>query len=1556
MNLKSPRFARRFHPCLLSAGVAVGLATSLAAQITGTPHVPVLPVADFASPLLLPPTGTLECPQVISFAGPAGSPPVQLSGLRLSPPGGLQAPPAAGTTVVQSYTTGARAMASVDGGSTFQPVAMSAAVQVQVSAVTDSDGTLHYDTEMLQLNLSGGSLPTGMLLRESPTLQSTGTTKIRKVDSSNAYRIDSFFDVFLELSTDGGQSWRPSVAVSHCGLAAPSVEIACAAPTLPPSGSVHRCASAMTFANGAVVRNLALRNPTSSLPPPAPGEAARVVNTAASVTGELSRDGGSSFQPFECAATCSERVANLFDDGAVRYFDTEMLALNLSGGSLPQAVMLRESPTKQSLGRTSLRLAPDNQYRISSFFDIFTEMSLDGGQSWSPCSNGACTCAFARESPSHFFANASFPLPADYACDSDASVSFGASGGVVSDLCFRPSAGRSPLPAAGVSETVALGGSVTGTLAKDGKIVYFPYTLTNTGNADDSFRVSSNSSGESPMECLALSFTTGGPNPVMLRESPSKASLGRTAVRTVPGGYMISSFFDIFLELSTDGGLNWTPADSALHLALRPYAEQENIFASACLPPRDGGFAMGNLESPLDCPNGVLVRNLRLDSFASSQPLPSDGQPQTQSIACNASCEVSSDYGGTWTPVSSLATVPMVVTPLAQAVGSANDWSATRFFQTALLALNLSSGTPGGMMLRESPTKQSLGRCAVQRLSDGSACRIDSFFDVWTEVSLDGGQSWSPASAAAHLELQALPPACFTRTDWLPAPLTLLAPDLDFAVRFPPTDASGNATAKLVRELQFARLRYPNLAMDGAVPPPGPGASATCTATVAVSFDYSPDGGASFARVDCDAALALQYSNMSGGAAGALRALDCEMLACDLAGGSLPTGVMLRESPTLHSTGQTTVRPIAGGCRVSSFFDVFLELSTDSGSTWQAAYSPLHVECRETPQEFPSASATEVSLDSFTVQPGGLPPQCAASAHLNFGEIKVVYSEQKRTLALPPAGQTTTLFDNGTVDFRYSTDDGVSFTPVHCDVFCRYDLKPGKGGRTGESAYDTEMLQLEWSGGNLPSGMKLRESPTLPSHGLMKIRESPTEPSRVSCFFDVFTELSLDGGMSWQPFDLPWHYQFGDHPPATSTPDTAWPPPGQFSLWPNNGDLDFSTAFANGSVMSFFDIFTELGSTRPPLPTTVGDHADIPSTGRCHFHLNAAVGSPPVDVACAAACTVRLTCAGNDSGGTSYFDTEMLQLNLSGGNLPSSMMLRESPTKLSLGKHTLHPAASDGTGGGGAGGSVVDSFFDVFLELSTDGGKTWNPAAAPTRLEFASPAISVSDQNNAALVSGASTVVLSPALTGGTGVTRTFTVHNTGTADLTALSAAFAGPDAQLFSLDSPPAGSLAPSASCTLTVRFNPTAAGAKSALLLLASNDPATSSFAISLSAHALLPDADDDGDGVSNKDELALAAFGLDPLVDNTAAIQALRDSGFFRSSDMHALALGRPVLARNATTGHFHLQLGIRESPTLQSWSALTKFTATSDPATGLFDIDIAPETTKAMFYQVFGGPP
>ncbi len=66
-------------------------------------------------------------------------------------------------------------------------------------------------------------------------------------------------------------------------------------------------------------------------------------------------------------------VAPLGPDGS-GFIDVEMLQLQLTG----PGIMIRESPTRPSLGKMP------NGSTITSFFDVFVELSVDDGQSWIP--------------------------------------------------------------------------------------------------------------------------------------------------------------------------------------------------------------------------------------------------------------------------------------------------------------------------------------------------------------------------------------------------------------------------------------------------------------------------------------------------------------------------------------------------------------------------------------------------------------------------------------------------------------------------------------------------------------------------------------------------------------------------------------------------------------------------------------------------------------------------------------------------------------------------------------------------------------------------------------------------------------------------------------------------------------------------------------------------------------------------------------------------------------------------------------------------------------------
>jgi hypothetical protein len=87
--------------------------------------------------------------------------------------------------------------------------------QIKIETTAGGAGNpVTYQTEMLQMDLTGGGLPGGILVRESPTLPSTGQTSITNLGGGQ-FQISSFFDVFTELSVDGGQTWSPGNQALH---------------------------------------------------------------------------------------------------------------------------------------------------------------------------------------------------------------------------------------------------------------------------------------------------------------------------------------------------------------------------------------------------------------------------------------------------------------------------------------------------------------------------------------------------------------------------------------------------------------------------------------------------------------------------------------------------------------------------------------------------------------------------------------------------------------------------------------------------------------------------------------------------------------------------------------------------------------------------------------------------------------------------------------------------------------------------------------------------------------------------------------------------------------------------------------------------------------------------------------------------------------------------------------------------------------------------------------------------------------------------------------------
>jgi hypothetical protein len=72
--------------------------------------------------------------------------------------------------------------------------------------------------------------------------------------------------------------------------------------------------------------------------------------------------------------------------GSGESWDTEILSMSLTGDVGGQQVVIREDPNRASTGQTTVTDLGNVQFQIDSFFDVYTEISIDGGP-WVPSDN-----------------------------------------------------------------------------------------------------------------------------------------------------------------------------------------------------------------------------------------------------------------------------------------------------------------------------------------------------------------------------------------------------------------------------------------------------------------------------------------------------------------------------------------------------------------------------------------------------------------------------------------------------------------------------------------------------------------------------------------------------------------------------------------------------------------------------------------------------------------------------------------------------------------------------------------------------------------------------------------------------------------------------------------------------------------------------------------------------------------------------------------------------------------------------------------------------------------
>jgi hypothetical protein len=154
------------------------------------------------------------------------------------------------------------------------------------------------------------------------------------------------------------------------------------------------------------------------------------------------------------------------------------------------------------------------------------------------------------------------------------------------------------------------------------------------------------------------------------------------------------------------------------------------------------------------------------------------------------------------------------------------------------------------------------------------------------------------------------------------------------------------------------------------------------------------------------------------------------------------------------------------------------------------------------------------------------------------------------------------------------------------------------------------------------------------------------------------------------------------------------------------------------------------------------------------------------------------------------------------------------------------PALLNWTKGPNASSSPTVNQSPNFTKLSI----VWTP-------EVPHPTIVVEQPAGTALVSGSGTVSFGSSPVG-TAVPLTFTLKNSGTANLTGIAVTKNGTNATDFTVTTSPATTVAAAGSTTFTVNFNPTAGGTRTAALQIASNDTTRNPFIINLSGTGTAP----------------------------------------------------------------------------------------------------------------------
>lgn len=245
------------------------------------------------------------------------------------------------------------------------------------------------------------------------------------------------------------------------------------------------------------------------------------------------------------------------------------------------------------------------------------------------------------------------------------------------------------------------------------------------------------------------------------------------------------------------------------------------------------------------------------------------------------------------------------------------------------------------------------------------------------------------------------------------------------------------------------------------------------------------------------------------------------------------------------------------------------------------------------------------------------------------------------------------------------------------------------------------------------------------------------------------------------------------------------------------------------------------------------------------------------------------------------------------------------------------------------GTTVIAGSSTLHMASASNLDPTLEPAFSLATL-LAGPDIAVEDAEGNPLFDETSTLDFGISAPGTAGNSQVLTIRNTGSSELTDLSASIGAADETSFVLDlSGFAESLAPGTATGFSIRFTPQHSGPVNATLSIASNDGDEDPFEIALSGTALSFTVDTDSDGLNDATEFQWADLGfiwneaqptlVATLFSNLAgALPNLNAAGFFNPDQVQALHAGVPLIQRDSATGVFTLTMDWKKSTDLSTF--------------------------------------